>query len=138
MIISNAIHHKPITIYGNGEQIRDWLHVEDHVIGLQKVITIAEPGSYYMFGGGNELTNIDLTKLICRLLDEIKPQAKEPNFTYLDLIKFVEDRLGHDYRYAVNSLKAKRELSWVPTVEFKIGLRETINYYLDNILGVYS
>jgi dTDP-glucose 4,6-dehydratase len=131
-VILNALHGKPIPIYGDGSQIRDWLYVEDHAKALIRVLTEGEIGGTYNIGGHNEKTNFQVVQAICDLLEELV-QGK-PAFvkSYRDLITFVKDRPGHDARYAIDASKIERELGWVPEETFESGLRKTVQWYLDN------
>lgn len=129
LVILNALEGKPLPIYGKGDQIRDWLYVEDHARALYKVVTEGIVGKTYNIGGHNEKQNIEVVESICRLLDELVPQET----LYQDQIVFVEDRPGHDLRYAIDSSKIKRELGWEPQETFKSGLRKTVMWYLKNI-----
>jgi len=129
LMILNALEGKPLPIYGDGGQIRDWLYVEDHARALAAVLARGVPGEVYPIGGGNEITNLELVKKLCLLLQERCPRAKG---TYEDLISFVEDRPGHDRRYAIDSSKAQRELGWSPRTDLTAGLGRTIEWYLKN------
>lgn len=129
-IILNAIQGKDLPVYGDGSQIRDWLHVEDHARALYRVVTEGEVGETYNIGGHNEKQNIDVVRSICRLLDELHPQS--PVTPHESLIKFVTDRPGHDKRYAIDASKMQQELGWVPEETFESGLRKTVNWYLEN------
>ena len=131
-IIINAIHGKPLPIYGDGQQIRDWLYVEDHAKALIKVVTEGEIGETYNIGGHNEKTNIEVVETICGLLEELAPIKPSGVNEYRDLITFVSDRPGHDVRYAIDAGKIQRELDWVPMETFETGLRKTVQWYLDN------
>ena len=131
-VILNAIHGKPLPIYGNGLQIRDWLYVEDHAKALIKVVTEGKIGETYNIGGHNEKTNLEVVETICDLLEELAPQKPSGVINYRDLITFVKDRPGHDTRYAIDASKIKRELGWVPEETFETGLRKTVQWYLDN------
>lgn len=131
-IILNAIHGKPLPIYGDGQQIRDWLYVEDHVNALLKVVTQGKIGETYNIGGHNEKTNLAVVETICELLEELAPEKPEGVVKYRDLITFVKDRPGHDVRYAIDASKIKCELSWIPTETFESGIRKTVQWYLDN------
>ena len=126
-IIRNALKGKSIPIYGNGKNVRDWLYVEDHCKALLKVFKNGKNGETYNIGGDNEYSNIDLAHLICEVLDT-KESSHAP---HKNLIEFVEDRAGHDFRYAVDTSKIKRELNWAPSNDFKILLDSTINFYLN-------
>ena len=131
-VILNAIHGKPLPIYGDGSQIRDWLYVEDHAKALIKVVTEGEIGETYNIGGRNEKTNLEVVETICDLLEELAPEKPEGVCNYRDLITFVKDRPGHDVRYAIDASKIERELGWVPEETFESGLRKTVKWYLDN------
>ena len=131
-VILNAIHVKPLPIYGDGLQIRDWLYVEDHAKALIKVVTEGEIGETYNIGGHNEKTNLEVVETICDLLEELAPEKPSGVKSYRDLITFVKDRPGHDARYAIDASKIKRELGWVPEETFETGLRKTVQWYLDN------
>ena len=131
-VILNAIHGKPLPIYGDGSQIRDWLYVEDHAKALIKVVTEGEIGETYNIGGHNEKTNLEVVETICDLLEELAPEKPERVKSYRDLITFVKDRPGHDVRYAIDAAKIERELGWVPEETFETGLRKTVQWYLDN------
>ena len=131
-VILNAIHGKPLPIYGNGLQIRDWLYVEDHAKALIKVVTEGKIGETYNIGGHNEKTNLEVVESICNLLEELAPDKPSGLGKYLDLITFVKDRPGHDARYAIDASKIERELGWVPEETFDSGLRKTVQWYLDN------
>ncbi|MDH3000854.1 dTDP-glucose 4,6-dehydratase [Chelonobacter oris] len=136
LVILNAIQGKPLPVYGKGDQIRDWLFVEDHVRALYLVLTQGNIGESYNIGGHNEKTNLDVVKTICRILDEVKPCAGNSEFmhikNYEELITFVKDRPGHDKRYAIDATKIKRELGWIPQESFESGIRKTIEWYLAN------
>ena len=131
-MILNALNGKPLPIYGNGQQIRDWLFVDDHVKALLKVITEGVVGETYNIGGHNEKTNLGVVEAICDLLEELAPEKPSGVKNYSDLIAFVEDRPGHDARYAIDASKIARELGWVPEETFETGLRKTVQWYLDN------
>ena len=134
-VILNAIHGKPLPVYGNGLQIRDWLYVEDHAKALIKVVTEGEIGETYNIGGHNEKTNLEVVQTICDLLEELAPEKPSGIDKYRDLITFVKDRPGHDARYAIDASKIERELGWVPEETFETGLRKTVQWYLDNKRG---
>lgn len=131
-IILNAIHGKPLPIYGNGLQIRDWLYVEDHAKALIKVVTEGKVGETYNIGGHNEKTNLEVVQTICDILEELAPEKPSGIDKYRDLITFVKDRPGHDARYAIDASKIERELGWVPEETFETGLRKTVKWYLTN------
>ena len=132
LVILNAVEGKPLPVYGNGMQIRDWLFVEDHARALYKVVTEGEVGETYNIGGHNEKTNIDVVKTICSLLEELVPNKLEGVAQYSDLITYVTDRPGHDVRYAIDASKIERELGWTPTETFESGIRSTVEWYLNN------
>jgi dTDP-glucose 4,6-dehydratase len=131
-VILNALHGKPLPVYGDGSQIRDWLYVEDHARALYKVVTEGEVGETYNIGGHNEKRNIDVVHTICELLEELVPNKAEGITHYKDLITFVKDRPGHDVRYAIDASKIERELGWVPQETFETGMRKTVEWYLNN------
>lgn len=131
-MILNALAGKPLPVYGDGLQVRDWLFVEDHARALFKVVTEGQVGETYNIGGHNEQKNIDVVRGICALLEELAPQRPEGVANYADLITFVKDRPGHDLRYAIDAGKIERELGWVPEETFQSGLRKTVQWYLDN------
>lgn len=131
LVILNALDAKPLPVYGNGQQIRDWLFVEDHARALYKVVTEGVVGETYNIGGHNEKQNIEVVKTICKILDELKPQANGQ--TYESLITFVKDRPGHDLRYAIDATKIQNELGWTPTETFETGIRKTVQWYLNNL-----
>lgn len=132
LIIQNALAGKPLPVYGNGHQIRDWLFVEDHARALYKVVTEAAVGETYNIGGHNEQKNIDVVKEICGLLEELAPNKAEGVQQYKDLITYVTDRPGHDLRYAIDASKIQKDLGWVPQESFATGLRKTVEWYLNN------
>lgn len=129
LMILNALEGKPLPVYGNGDQIRDWLYVEDHARALYKVLTEGKVGETYNIGGHNELRNIDLVNTICDILQELRPQAA----SYRDQITYVADRPGHDRRYAIDAGKIRRELGWLPQETFETGIRKAVQWYLDNL-----
>lgn len=129
-IILKAIKGEPLPVYGDGKQIRDWLHVEDHARALYQVLTRGAPGETYNIGGHNEKQNIEVVREICRLLDELHPES--PVTPHEQLITFVKDRPGHDLRYAIDASKIERELGWTPEETFSTGLRKTVIWYLQN------
>ncbi len=131
-VILNAIHGKPLPIYGDGSQIRDWLYVEDHAKALIKVVTEGKIGETYNIGGHNEKTNLEVVETICDLLEVLAPEKPLSMKNYRDLITFVKDRPGHDVRYAIDASKIERELGWMPEETFETGLRKTVQWYLDN------
>jgi len=131
-MILNAISGKSLPIYGDGLQIRDWLHVEDHARALVKVALDAKTGETYNIGGHNEVANIDVVRAICGLLEELVPTKPLGVERYEDLIVYVKDRPGHDVRYAIDASKIERDLSWVPLETFETGLSKTVEWYLRN------
>ena len=132
LTILNALAGKPLPVYGNGEQIRDWLYVEDHARALYKVATEGKSGETYNIGGHNERKNIDVVRTICTILDKVVAQ-KPGNITHFaDLITFVTDRPGHDLRYAIDATKIQRDLGWVPQETFESGIEKTVHWYLNN------
>ena len=131
LVILNALEGKALPVYGTGNQIRDWLYVEDHARALYKVVTEGDIGETYNIGGHNEKQNIDVVRTICKILDDIKPQANAT--PYESLITFVKDRPGHDLRYAIDASKIKNNLGWTPDETFETGIRKTVEWYLDNL-----
>lgn len=132
LVILNALDGKALPIYGKGNQIRDWLYVEDHARALYKVVTEGVVGETYNIGGHNEKQNIDVVKAICNLLEELAPNKPQGVANYRDLITYVTDRPGHDLRYAIDASKIQKDLGWVPEETFKTGLRKTVQWYLDH------
>jgi dTDP-glucose 4,6-dehydratase len=132
LIITNALAGKNLPIYGDGQNIRDWLFVTDHCAAIMKVLTKGKPGEFYNIGGNNEKTNLDVVNIICSLLDELTPSPPNGLSSYSQLISFVKDRAGHDRRYAINSSKIQRELGWSPQESFETGIKKTVKWYLDN------
>jgi dTDP-glucose 4,6-dehydratase len=132
LMILNALDGKPLPVYGRGEQIRDWLHVEDHARALYRVVTWGRVGETYNIGGRNERRNIDVVRAICDLLEELVPERPRGVARYRDLIASVQDRPGHDFRYAIDSTKLVRELAWEPLETFESGLRKTVQWYIAN------
>ncbi|OOS26839.1 dTDP-glucose 4,6-dehydratase [Moraxella porci DSM 25326] len=132
LMILNALNGKPLPVYGNGLQIRDWLYVEDHARALFLVATTAKVGETYNIGGHNEQKNIDVVKAICELLEELAPNKPTGVAQYADLITYVKDRPGHDLRYAIDASKIGADLGWAPQETFATGLRKTVQWYLDN------
>jgi len=154
LVILNALEGKPLPVYGNGNQIRDWLYVEDHARALYKVVTEGVVGETYNVGGHNEKQNIEVVHTICDLLDELRPmhslagadssvvypasacESAQSNYevcSYRSLITFVQDRPGHDLRYAIDASKIQRELGWIPEETFESGIRRTVEWYLNNL-----
>ena len=132
LIIINALGGKPLPVYGEGRQIRDWLFVEDHARALVQVATEGVVGETYNIGGYNEKTNIEVVQAVCSLLDELAPSTMEGIHRYEQLITYVADRPGHDVRYAIDASKIERELGWKPRETFESGLRKTVEWYLAN------
>ena len=138
LMLLNALSGKPLPVYGDGSNVRDWIYVEDHCKAVKLAFEKGKPGEVYVIGAKNEQKNIDLVHQICRVLDEIAPPIEVPQLreqglkSYSELINFVDDRLGHDHRYAIDPAKATRELGWQPEVGFEQGLRQTIEWYLSN------
>lgn len=131
LVILNALDGKSLPIYGKGDQIRDWLFVEDHARALYKVVTEGAVGETYNIGGHNEKQNIEVVQTICKILDELRPQAN--GVPYASLINFVKDRPGHDLRYAIDASKIKKELGWEPEETFETGIHKTVEWYLNNL-----
>lgn len=132
LMILNALDGKPLPVYGNGLQIRDWLFVEDHARALYQVVTEGQVGETYNIGGHNEKANIEVVKTICALLEELVPNKPAGVAKYEDLITYVQDRPGHDVRYAIDAAKIGRELGWKPQETFESGIRKTVIWYLNN------
>ncbi len=128
-IIRKALANEAIPIYGDGQNIRDWLYVKDHCSGIQLVFENGEPGGTYNIGGENERTNLYIAEIICKILDNKRPRVE--NRSYKDLITFVDDRPGHDFRYAINALKIKNEIGWEAVENFESGILKTVNWYLE-------
>ncbi len=139
LVILNALAGKPLPIYGDGQQVRDWLYVKDHCSAIRRVLEAGQPGETYNVGGWNEKANLDVVHTICHLLDELRPRADgQP---YASQITYVQDRPGHDRRYAIDARKLERELGWKPAETFDSGIRKTVQWYLDNqvwVAGVTS
>ena len=131
LVILNALDGKPLPVYGDGKQIRDWLYVEDHARALYLVATTAKVGETYNIGGHNEKQNIDVVKTICTILDNIKPRTDGQS--YAQQITFVKDRPGHDLRYAIDASKIQQELNWQPQETFESGIQKTVEWYLNNL-----
>lgn len=136
LMILNMIQGKPLPVYGDGKNIRDWLYVEDHASAVWTILQKGSVGQTYNIGGENEWTNIELVKYLCDIMQQLKPIAHETLQRYEDLITFVKDRPGHDRRYAINCDKIKKELGWMQSVSFDEGLRKTVQWYLDNMQWV--
>ena len=132
LMILNALQGKALPVYGNGQQIRDWLFVEDHARALYTVVTQGQVGETYNIGGHNEKANIDVVLTICSLLEELAPNKPQGVERYRDLITYVKDRPGHDVRYAIVASKIAHELGWTPKESFETGLRKTVEWYLNN------
>ncbi|MGH8762949.1 MAG: dTDP-glucose 4,6-dehydratase [Nitrosospira sp.] len=129
LIIVNALAGKPLPVYGDGQQIRDWLYVKDHCSAVRRVLEAGTPGETYNIGGWNEKPNIDIVHTVCTLLDALRPLVMGP---YRSLITFVTDRPGHDRRYAIDASKIERELGWKPAETFETGIHKTVQWFLDN------
>ena len=139
LCILNALNGKPLPIYGDGQQIRDWLYVKDHCAAIRTVLEKGTLGETYNIGGWNEKANIDVVEQICAILDELQPKSDGKSYT--EQITFVKDRPGHDRRYAIDASKIERELGWKPAETFETGIRKTVQWYLDNpkwVEGVVS
>lgn len=129
-VILKCLRGEPIPVYGRGENVRDWLYVRDHATALVTVLERGRPGQTYNIGGNNEQRNIDLVRMLCRIVDELHPRAD--GRSHAEQITFVEDRPGHDLRYAIDSSKIRRELGWQPKQDHESGFRQTVQWYLDN------
>mgnify|MGYP006271972315 CR=1 FL=1 len=139
LVILNALNKKALPIYGDGQQIRDWLYVGDHCAAIREVLAKGKLGETYNIGGWNEKANLDVVKTICQILDDLKP--REDGKSYTEQITFVKDRPGHDRRYAIDARKIERDIGWHPAETFDSGIRKTVQWYLDNpawIEGVVS
>ncbi len=142
LVIRKAISGERIPVYGTGENVRDWLFVDDHTAALRLIFERGKTGETYNVGGGTELTNIDIVHRICIILDELRPD--DPVLPHADLINFVRDRPGHDFRYAIDAKRLQDDLGWAPCTDFQTGLRTTVQWYLDNqrwceqVSGVYT
>jgi len=132
LVILNALAGKPLPVYGKGNQVRDWLYVDDHARALVLVATTGIVNETYNIGGHNEKQNIDVVHIICELLEELAPQKPANVSVYKDLITYVADRAGHDIRYAIDATKIQKELAWQPTETFESGIRKTVKWYLNN------
>jgi dTDP-glucose 4,6-dehydratase len=128
LVLLNALHERPLPVYGKGTNVRDWLYVEDHARALEKVATEGRPGATYLIGGRAERTNLEVVEAICDLLDERRPRANGKR--HRELIEFVADRPGHDRRYAIDPARIERELGWAAQESFESGLAKTIDWYL--------
>jgi dTDP-glucose 4,6-dehydratase len=134
LVILNALNSKPLPIYGDGQQVRDWLYVGDHCSAIREVLAKGKLGETYNIGGWNEKANLDVVKTICQILDELKPRVDGKS--YAEQIIFVKDRPGHDRRYAIDASKLKRELGWKPKETFDTGIKKTVQWYLNNPVWV--
>ena len=130
LMIINCLHGKPLPVYGKGENVRDWLFVRDHCEAILTVLRKGKVGETYNIGGNNEIKNIDVIQIVCAVLDEILP--RDNGLVYSELIHYVTDRPGHDFRYAIDATKIEKELGWAPMESFETGVRKTIQWYLDN------
>lgn len=130
VVILKALQGEDIPVYGTGENVRDWLYVDDHARALYQVVEEGKIGETYNIGGHNEKQNIEVVQTICSILDELQPKDKS---NYEDQITFVTDRPGHDYRYAIDASKIEKELGWTPEENFETGIRKTVEWYLKNI-----
>ncbi|MBC8344992.1 MAG: dTDP-glucose 4,6-dehydratase [Candidatus Marinimicrobia bacterium] len=130
LMIANCVDEKPLPVYGEGLNVRDWLYVTDHCDAIYTVLQKGELGDTYNIGGHNEIKNIDIVNTICATLDELKPRSN--GISYSELITYVTDRPGHDFRYAIDASKIKNDLGWIPKETFETGIRKTIQWYLDN------
>ena len=130
LVILNALDGKPLPVYGDGQQIRDWLYVGDHCSAIREVLANGRLGETYNIGGWNEKANLEVVNTICKILDELKPRADKKSYT--EQITFVKDRPGHDRRYAIDASKIEKELGWRPAETFDTGIRKTVEWYLDN------
>jgi dTDP-glucose 4,6-dehydratase len=130
LVIHNALQGKPLPIYGDGQQIRDWLYVKDHCTAIRRVLAAGQLGETYNVGGWNEKPNLDVVNTICTILDELKPRADGVSFNAQ--ITYVKDRPGHDRRYAIDATRLEKELGWKPAETFESGIRKTVQWYLDN------
>ena len=129
-MIANCVDEKPLPVYGKGDNVRDWLFVEDHCYAINEVLISGIPGETYNIGGNNEIKNIEIVNIVCSYLDKVRPR-KNGN-PYSDLITFVQDRPGHDFRYAIDSSKIQKDLGWQPRETFDSGIKKTIDWYLKN------
>ena len=130
LVIANALAGKPLPIYGDGMNVRDWLYVSDHCAAIRAVLTRGRTGETYNIGGWNEMPNLQIVKSICAILDELRPRS--PSIPYSSLLTFVRDRPGHDRRYAIDARKIERELGWRPAETFESGIRKTVQWYLEH------
>ena len=127
-MILNALAGKPLPIYGDGQNVRDWLYVDDHCAAIRKVLEAGRPGEVYNVGGNSEKNNLEVVQTLCATLDEMRPAAKP----YMSLISYIQDRPGHDRRYAIDASKIRRELAWLPVEDFAGGIRRTVAWYIAN------
>jgi dTDP-glucose 4,6-dehydratase len=134
LVIHNALAGEPLPVYGDGKQVRDWLYVKDHCAALRRVLEAGRVGEIYNIGGWNELPNLDVVHTLCRICDRERPRADGKS--YAGQVAFVQDRLGHDRRYAMDAGKIERELGWKPAETFDSGIRKTVRWYLDNVAWV--
>lgn len=130
LVIVNALAGKPLPIYGDGQQVRDWLYVGDHCAAIRRILEVGKPGETYNVGGWNEMPNLEIVRQVCALLDEFRPRAD--GVPYASQMTFVADRPGHDRRYAIDARKIERELGWRPAETFATGIRKTVQWYLDH------
>jgi dTDP-glucose 4,6-dehydratase len=128
LMIANALAGKPLPVYGDGQNVRDWLYVTDHCTAIRCVLADGKPGETYNIGGWNEKTNLEVVHTLCEIIDELAPRSG----SYRDQITYVKDRPGHDRRYAIDARKLERELSWKPAESFDSGIRKTVQWYLDH------
>lgn len=130
LMIYNCLANKFLPVYGKGTNVRDWIYVDDHTRGLFEIALHGKPGEIYNMGGESEISNLELVKKICKILDKLQP--REDKISYTSQISFVEDRLGHDFRYAISNKKINRELNWAPSINLEEGLVKTVHWYLEN------
>jgi dTDP-glucose 4,6-dehydratase len=130
LMITHALNGKPLPVYGDGQQIRDWLYVGDHCSAIRAVLSRGVVGETYNVGGGNQRSNLEVVHTLCALLDELRPNS--PHCPHIQLLTYVKDRPGHDRRYAIDARKLERELDWHAAESFETGLRKTVQWYLDN------
>ena len=130
LMILNALNHKPLPIYGDGKNVRDWLYVTDHCSAIRRVLEAGKPGETYNVGGRNEMTNLEVVQTLCAILDELRP--RDGGQSYWELVHYVKDRPGHDRRYAIDASLIERELGWWPSETFQTGIRKTVEWYLNH------
>ncbi len=130
LMILNALNHKPLPIYGDGKNVRDWLYVTDHCSAIRRVLEAGKPGETYNVGGRNEMTNLEVVQTLCAILDELRP--RDGGLSYWELVHYVKDRPGHDRRYAIDASLIERELGWWPSETFQTGIRKTVEWYLNH------